>query len=453
MLLNKRNQYKPESPVINISNQAEEKDGTDYINIDEEEDDENQPKNEIAEKQPSKQIVLSKGVLIPHETKNQDPTPPNPVNIIIPRGNPVTPNQFLEWVKLSGIKMVNLNISLSDIHNSNKIKSPDTIKEGDNIIFVPKEYIVTSGHAMLSKICRGLDNIQEFSLTYDKICLTLYLLLDLPKHLETYINFLVSNTKFNSLPYYYTPTERLYLKGSYFEQLLLVKERLLYGEYDLLVTRGYLNPSICRDVYMTHRIVVMSRAFQLNLGRDKVSAFAPLIDLVPSNSRKSNSSVYFDEAENVVLKSPMEIKPTTLINTTYNRYSNYYNLLSYGFIEESAVPIEIFLDLGIGNKVIEELSLSSNMRINSLLKKIRRSIQEQTVDVRAHKNPAFPISIENELESIRLLKTAIGQQMRATSKCNEDLPSEGYNYKNMKVVLVEEDKVIIYIILAAENLS
>jgi hypothetical protein len=389
---------------------------------------------------------MDKGILLTDPVHNNETQPicnNKPINnILIPRGNTVTSDLFLGWVKQANIKMVNLNIHISSTNNENKIKSPDDIKEDDSVIFIPKDYIITSYTALKSTRCKDLDSIIEFKDYVEKICLTLYILLDLPTHFETYINFLISTIKFENIPFFYNQTERLYLKGTYFEQLILAKEKQLYKEYDVLVTRGYLGVNISRDVYVTYRTVVMSKTFQVNQARDKLTIFAPLVDLIPHNSRKANTRLEFDEKENLVLKNPFEIKANSYIFTVYNRWSNYYNLLSYGFADkEGAGPIEIFLALNVGGKTIEQITLGPSLKINALIKNIRRIIQQQTTKIEDSKNSGFQISVESELESLRLLKTAIGEQMRLTNKANENLPSDGFNYKSMKVVLTEEEKV------------
>jgi hypothetical protein len=175
--------------------------------------------------------------------------------------------------------------------------------------------------------------------------------------------------------------------------------------------------------------------------------------------------------EGVQVRALANIKKNEPIYSSYGVTSNYHYLLYYGFVEENnqiALPINLDLRVrnGSGERKNEEVMLQANFEMNLTLEKFRRIVSDFNVDVKMSKKRQnfenfeknqknefskfiSPISLENETESLRLLKIGLKKQLsRYSSKLQDDIKklensNVDRNTRNILTVLIEEKKIII----------
>ena len=125
--------------------------------------------------------------------------------------------------------------------------------------------------------------------------------------------------------------------------------------------------------------------------------------------------------------------------------------INYGFsMINNPTPLDIYLDLKIknanGEKKNKEILLSNDYNINTALITLRKTVSKLTNEKRKIKNYDNPKNIENEYESLSVLKGGLKSQIsNYSTKINEDISklskTKNYNEVNLLNILIEEKKV------------
>jgi hypothetical protein len=379
---------------------------------------------------------------------------------------------LITWAKLHKVQMKRLKLNSHSKHTGeSNIKSGEKIHKNEKVLDIPRDLIIDPNNPNLKTLCSRIKRIRFFKNNFDKICMTVYLLINTDESIQPFIDFMNENTIFSSFPFFYNKKQLSLLKGSYFASLIAGREESMNFEYKILTEDKILPSIVTKEDYFKARVNVMSKNFRLIDPQGlPVSVIVPFADLLNHDASKANVRLYMKK-EGVQVRALANIKKNEPIYSSYGVTSNYHYLLYYGFVEENnqiALPINLDLRVrnGSGERKNEEVMLQANFEMNLTLEKFRRIVSDFNVDVKMSKKRQnfenfeknqknefskfiSPISLENETESLRLLKIGLKKQLsRYSSKLQDDIKklensNVDRNTRNILTVLIEEKKIII----------
>jgi len=364
-------------------------------------------------------------------------------------------SNLLQWAKYNKMHLRKIHLNFSN-NGYEMAKSEDKMKQGENIISIPKDLILTSNNPLINNLCETINKIEEFKNEPELICLTVALKNKLlkTKKFEDFINYLFESVKFISFPIFYSPEENLLIKGSYLYTLISAMKSEYKLEYSILSKKNLFNSEdFTEDDYLKSRIIVNSKFYNLKSNGKVVPALIPLIDLFSSKTDKSNCELVMLKNGSLQFRSTELINKRELIHMSLGRYSNYNILINYGFtMINNPIPLNVYLDLKIknenGEKKNKEILLSKDININNSLIKLRKIVYKLSNEKNSKiKNFETPKAVDNEIESLRVFKDGLKSQIaNYSTNIKEDIirstQTRNYNEINILNVLIEEKKVI-----------
>lgn len=364
---------------------------------------------------------------------------------------------LLQWAKQ--VKIFFRKIHLNLLNNGFEMaKSDNPIKKGDAVLTVPKQFILTSHSQTVKDKCQEIKKISELQDEHDLICLSLALKAEASSkgHLKEFIHYLYENVKFNNFPMFYNQEEIKLIKGSYFYSLVSARKSLYKLQYSILNRKNIFRAeNYSEEDYIKARVIVNSKFFSLNINGNKASGLVPLADLFTSKAEKPNCELIQSKNGSVTLKATESINKKDSIKLSLGKNSNYHYLINYGFTSvNNAVPLEVYLDLRIKNEMGDakkrEVLLSKDYDVNKSLTKLRKIVQKLSNEKTGKsKNYDLPKNIENELESLRVLRGGLKSQLsNYATNIKDDIikssKSKNFNESNILNILIEEKKVNLF---------
>lgn len=364
-------------------------------------------------------------------------------------------SNLLQWAKNNKIQLrkIHLNFASSGYKTA---KSENKMKQGDSVLTVPKDFILTSTNADIKTSCEAIKKIEELKEEAELICLSVSLKNKFEENtkFKEYISYLFETVKFSNFPLLYGAAENQLIKGSYLNSLINARKSVYKLQYSILKKKKiFAKENFSEEDYIKSRIIVNSKFINLNINGKKIAALIPLADIFSSQAEKSNSELVLLKNGSLQIKALETINKKDSIHVSIGKYSNNHFLINYGFsVVNNPTPLEVFLDLkiknDIGEKKNKEILLKKDFDINNSLVKLRKIVHklanEKTSKIR---NFETPKTIENEVESLRVFKNGLKSQIAnyATNIKDNIIKStkaKNYNEVNILNVLIEEKKVI-----------
>jgi hypothetical protein len=366
----------------------------------------------------------------------------------------VSLSNLIQWAKSNKIQLRKMHLNFLS-NGYDLVKVAEKINKNSIILNIPNDFIILPNMPQVKKECEEIKKIPEFKEEeeIDFICLSAALRkLRRNTRFKEYINYLYDSVKFSNFPVFYNKSEMLIMKGSYLETLLDARKSLYKLQYSLLQNKKIFDSDYTEEDYFKSRIIINSKFFDLEVNGKITPVLIPLSDIFYSKSLKSNVELVQTKGE-IQLKAIENINKKNGIELSIGKASNYHYIINYGFSKiNNPSPLEIYLDLKIknanGEKKNKEILLSNDFNINNALITLRKTVSKLTNEKIRIKNKKFdkPKSIENEYESLRVLKGGLKSQILSyATKINQDISklskTKNHNEINLLNILIEEKKV------------
>jgi hypothetical protein len=399
---------------------------------------------------------------------------------------------ILDWIKKfsnQGLLTINNYLDIkfdekSNKDNSLKISTKNIINKNTNLIKIDKKLILTTKSSIAEKICNKVKKIPEFFHNYDKICLSVILLLsqesenqnDTNTKPHSYLNknYILSKS-YDHFPIFYKDKTLKVAKGTLFNSLIQARRDLFDKEYSILSENKIIKKSdIELKEYFKARSYVISRNFMLK-NKEGSSAIIPLLDQVKiihkneknqknekneknlknlknqkfeKNEKISNCNFNFETSNTAMymyLNTTRKIEKDEELILQSGAMSNENLLLYYGYtMENNKMKSDFFIDIKINSKLnstssidYESIPLRHDYDLNKTLINFRKLISGKNDIIK---------DFETESQAVNILKKSLKAQL-------DKYPS---NYKSDEIILknqknLTENEINLYRVIIEEK--
>jgi len=371
---------------------------------------------------------------------------------------------FIEWVKENGGKFPNIHFkqygkSERGVHSKSKQRS------GLNLIKIPVSLIIHDGMAKNVKYGAQLLEYGAHKLkSYKIILVTLYILATIKKDefYEPYYNIFPNNL--DNFPIFWNSRDLSALKGSNMLQLICDRKKQVVDDYNELskICKGFNREHSFND-FMWVRTLVGSRNFGISIDGTHRVAMIPLADMLNHDPNPKVRWGFDDNDKMFKMQSKNDIIRGEAITDSYGTKCNKQYLMFYGFSLLNNTGNTFKVEIAHKNDANKELktkifsTLSGNLTkdidsifFNDMMTFIRIAVAKRKV-LTAHTYRSYysnPISIENELDALYVLKNYINTMLTKYSKGLEESKvalakiSKLNNKRNALVLIIGEMEIL-----------
>ena len=359
--------------------------------------------------------------------------------------NPV--RDFFQWASTSGIRMKKLLVFEDKNTRKSNIKTGEVVHQHEKILEVPSDLFINANSEEMSKTFNHLNclsnkpsqNLKEFKSNIDQITMAIYLL-DKEAKSKKFVEFLYTNTDFQSFPFFYNREESEIISGSFFKSLVDVKKRSLAAEHKILTNAHILSDQISKNEYIKARLIVMANSvkiFDSTSGKES-TVMVPVLGLF-DHKEKKNASMKINQNNEVEVVADKHLNTNEKVVIDLGSYNNYQNLIYFGFTKKNKNKIEITLKVDLpynmDSKTNNEIILTSDLNINKNLNIFRKIAYSNMKNNNSKHRTYFstPFDLENEVFALKLYKTSLkGLISNYQTSIQQDIDNFKTNENNIK---------------------
>lgn len=233
--------------------------------------------------------------------------------------------------------------------NYRGIHAAKDIAKGEEVLFIPKEQIITLEMAMESPIGAKMmhHDLRKKLLSPKHGFLTTYILQERRKEETPWEPFLdILPKDFDNFPIFFNEEEKKWLEGSPFLDQVEEKIEDIQSDYDLICNCVPEYEKFPLKEFSEIRMMVSSRIFGMNINGVKTDGFVPMADMLNHKRPKQTAWQYYDDKGGFVIESLEDIPRGEQVYDSYGKKCNSRFFLNYGFINEpndgDEVPIKVY---------------------------------------------------------------------------------------------------------------
>jgi hypothetical protein len=262
--------------------------------------------------------------------------------------------------------------------NNRSIFSKVSLKPEEVLLKVPSSEIISLKNEKVLEFCKA----RNLNLNNELECLTAYLLYEYNyQNSELKFYFESIPADFSNFPIFYKTDLRNLLQTSFFLKNL----KKIEDEINDLKNSPELE-SYKSDEILKMYIVLMSRAFGIDMEDKTYYALVPIGDMFNTSIGEKNVNWYFDQNFNLIVESKRCIEKDEEIIINYNEGYNSHFLLYYGFtvpnnnniadIEDFEIPIN-------DNKILIKLTSPPSVYRYNLneIRKLKNLLENKDSDI------------------------------------------------------------------------
>jgi len=305
----------------------------------------------------------------------------------------------------------------------------ESIREDEEIMFIPRDYIITSNLSMNSDICTEI-KLSGVEIRSKHTYLASFLLQERDRKRESkwfpYIDILPKS--FSNIPLFFDRKQLEGLKGSLSLQKIQDRHDSLRAEYQNLRRKVASFSKWTYEDFVWARLVVITRIFGLLINNQKTDGLVPMADMI-NHKRPRETRWTFNEAkQGFVISAMQEFNVGDQIYDSYGRKCNSRFFVNYGFALENNPDNECILRIplptdarrnsyGVEYTDFQIPRMVEDKKSRAMLSMLRWSVlqkQNKTQFLPTYHNipkPSkgqyiAPVSISNEVAVLRLIQRA-----------------------------------------------
>ena len=369
---------------------------------------------------------------------------------------------FFQWASTTGIRMRKLFVFQDKNTRKSSVKTGEVVKQHEKILEVPSDLFINANSQEMSKTINSLNsvstkppqNLKEFKSNIEQITLAKYLL-DKEAKSNKFVEFLYTNTDFQSFPFFYDHEENEIIKGSFFKSLVDVKKHSLAAEHKILINSHIISEQISKNEYIKARLIVMANSVKIydSFSGKETTVMVPVLGLF-DHKEKKNVSMKINQNNEVEVIADKSLNTNEKVVIDVGSFNNYENLIYFGYTKQNKNKIEITLkiDLPINmdSKTNNVIIMTSDLNINKNLKIFRKIANSNSSNIYNKHRTYFstPSDFENEVLALKLYKSSLkGLIKNYQTSIQQDIDNfrtnENENIINILRVLIEEKKIIL----------
>ena len=287
---------------------------------------------------------------------------------------------------------------------------------------MPKEILFFRNHTLINKLHKHLkhkfNHHTEIDSTYD----TLSYLIMTQKSNESYFFYPFLNSlpkNFDEYIYLYNNEELEILENS-----MILDFKKTYNDNSIILKTFEIFQREFKDAkkltfkeYLKAYISVESRLFAINYSNYTDDVMVPISDLFNHNSNKNADWRFIDKTKHFEIFAVKDIAKGEEVFLNYGITGNSYSLLYYGFtINKNFTDFEITLN--VKDDLIITHNLDLNLKLSFMGGRVLQSLTNYRKLANGLKNTSkslnflSPISVENELKALNIIKVVIKKKLR-----------------------------------------
>jgi len=244
-------------------------------------------------------------------------------------------NRVLSWLHQAGAKFPKLYLKYFGPENR-AIYTMADIENGEQIMYIPHECILTSDVAKVSPIGQAILK-SRIELLSKHSLLAAYLLSEKAKgkrsRWSAYIDILPE--KFDTVPLFFDEDMMQMLRGSLVRQKIHDRRESLRIEFENLRQHVTEFRRFTHAEFVWARLVVITRIFGLMIGKIKTDGLVPLADMLNHKRPRETKWSYENSQRGFVINALCNISSHSEVLDSYGRKCNSRFFVNYGFALES----------------------------------------------------------------------------------------------------------------------
>jgi len=344
------------------------------------------------------------------------------VGKIVKTNRPRKFRKLVEWLIKGGSRFP--KCQLRNLANECRATfAREAIKEDEEIMYIPKPYIITSDLSMQSDICQEIQEAFEVNgvdIRSKHTYLAAFLLQEKARGRASqwfpYINILPKD--FANIPLFFDSAKLSLLQGSIALQKISDRHDSLCAEYHNL--RRYVDTfkKWSYEDFVWARLVVITRIFGLLIDGHKTDGLVPMADMINHKRPRETRWTYNESKQGFIISAMQNFSPGDQIFDSYGRKCNSRFFVNYGFALENNPDNEGLIQVQLPHEAMMNAEtqdfqvpkIIDDKKCRAMLSTFRWSVGEyQRVDnqpevakpVKGQYIP--PISRENELGVLQLI--------------------------------------------------
>jgi len=242
--------------------------------------------------------------------------------------------RILSWLRQAGAKFPKLYLKYFG-PEQRAIFTKGNIENGEQIMYIPHECILTSDVAKVSPIGQAILK-SRIELRSKHSLLAAYLLSEKAKGSNSrwaaYIDILPS--KFETVPIFFDLDLMAMLRGSLVRQKIHDRKESLRIEFENLWTHVPEFRRFTHKEFVWARLVVITRIFGLMIGKVKTDGLVPLADMLNHKRPRETKWSYENSQRGFVINALCDIGQHSEVLDSYGRKCNSRFFVNYGFALE-----------------------------------------------------------------------------------------------------------------------
>ena len=280
---------------------------------------------------------------------------------------------------------------------------------------MPKEILFFRNHTLINKLHKHLKhkfNLSNVDSTYDSLS---YLIMS-QKSNESYFFYPFLNSlpkNFDEYIILYNKEELEMLENS----MIPYNDSILIKAYEMFRREFKDSEKFTFKEYFKAYISVKSRLFVINYSNYSDTVMVPISDLFNHNSNNNAKWRFVDNKKQFEIFAVKDIAKGEEVFLNYGITGNSYSLLYYGFtINKNFTDFEITLN--VKDDLIITHNLDLNLKLSFMGGRVLQSLTNYRKLANGLKNTSkslnflSPISVENELKALNIIKVVIKKKLR-----------------------------------------
>jgi len=258
--------------------------------------------------------------------------------------------RLIEWLQSRGARFEKCEIR----HIAEGCRATfarDRIQQDEEIVFIPKDFIITSEISLKSQICRAIKE-SGVNIRSKHTYLASYLLQERDRGNKSwwfpYIDVLPK--KFTNIPLFFEDHELAELKGSIALQKIKDRHDSLRMEYENLCEHVSQMSQWTYNDFVWARLVVITRIFGLLINGVKTDGLVPMADMINHKRPRQTRWTFNQEKDGFVISALQDFESGCEIFDSYGRKCNSRFFVNYGFSLEDNLDNEAQFRIEFKNK-------------------------------------------------------------------------------------------------------
>lgn len=357
----------------------------------------------------------------------------NLIKNIVKTDSPRSFKRLVEWLLKRGARFPKCQLRhIAEGCRATFAREP--IHEDEEIMFIPREYIITSNLSMNSDICNEIKQ-SGVDIRSKHTYLASFLLQERDRKRESkwfpYIDILPKT--FSNIPLFFDRDTLEGLKGSLSLQKIQDRHDSLRAEYQNLRRHVGSFSKWSYEDFVWARLVVITRIFGLLINNQKTDGLVPMADMINHRRPRETRWTFNEVKQGFVISAMQSFNIGDQIYDSYGRKCNSRFFVNYGFALENNPDNECLLKITLPTDVrrntfnveYTDFQVPKNIddkKTRAMFSMLRWSVlQEQNknqflptyhnIPKPAKSQYVAPISISNELAVLRLIQKAAEESL------------------------------------------